>query len=234
MDMNSTGPVEIEEIFNSISSKYDFLNDIFSFGLHRLWKRKMLNILKPTFGEKWIDLCCGTGDMSILLAKYMKSSENIIGIDSARKTLLIAKERSKLNYSSIQWINGDVLDTNLPSTQFDGFLMAYGLRNLSSYEAGLREALRILKPGGRAGILDFRSFKKGSLKGLFQKIYLSLYVVPIASVFGLRREYSYIKKSLVNFPTESSQIKLALAAGFKKVDYEILAGGQMGILLLEA
>ena len=84
----------IEEMFNSISSKYDFLNDMFSFGLHRFWKRKLLDFLNPSFGEKWIDLCCGTGDMPILLARYMKSSENIIGLDSASQALLVAKERS--------------------------------------------------------------------------------------------------------------------------------------------
>ncbi len=224
----------IEEMFNSISSKYDFLNDIFSFGLHRLWKRKLLDILNPTFGEKWIDLCCGTGDMSIMLARYIKSSENIIGIDSAAQALLVARERSKQNYSSIEWINGDALETNLKSDQFDGVLMAYGLRNLSSSFAGLKEALRILKPGGRAGILDFRSFEVRCIQGLFQKFYLSFYVVPIASLFGLGKEYSYIKKSLINFPSGEKQIHLALSAGFKKAKYQTLANGQMGILLLEA
>ena len=224
----------IEEMFNSISSKYDFLNDMFSFGLHRFWKRKLLDTLNPTFGEKWIDLCCGTGDMSILLARYMKSSKNITGIDSASQALLVARERSKQNYSSIEWINGDALETNLRSHQFDGLLMAYGLRNLSSPYAGLKEAFRILKPGGRAGILDFRSFEVTSIQGIFQKIYLSLYVVPIASLLGLGKEYSYIKKSLVNFPSGKKQIHLALSAGFKNAKYQTLAMGQMGILLLEA
>ena len=224
----------IEEMFNSISSKYDFLNDIFSFGLHRFWKRKLLDILNPTFGEKWIDLCCGTGDMSILLARYMKSSKNITGIDTASKALLVARERSKKKYSSIKWINANALQTNLKSNEYDGLLMAYGLRNLSSSYEGLREAFRVLKPGGRAGILDFRSFEGYSMQGLFQKIYLSLYVVPIASLFGLGKEYLYIKKSLVNFPSGEKQIQLALSAGFKKAEYQTLAIGQMGILLLEA
>ena len=232
--MNPGNSSSIEEMFNSISSKYDFLNDMFSFGLHRFWKRKLLNILNPTFGEKWIDLCCGTGDMSILLAKYMKSSENITGLDSASQALFVAKERSKENYSSIEWVNGDALNTNLPLHEFDGVLMAYGLRNLSNSEAGLREVFRILKPGGRAGILDFRSFQGNSIKGLFQKIYLSLYVVPIASALGLGREYSYIKKSLVSFPSGKEQINLALSAGFEKAEYKTLAMGQMGILLLTA
>jgi len=172
--------------------------------------------------------------MSILLARYMKSSKNITGIDSASQALLVARERSKQKYSSIKWINGDALETNLTSNQFDGLLMAYGLRNLSSSYEGLREAFRILKPGGRAGILDFRSFEELSIQGIFQKIYLSLYVVPIASLFGLGKEYSYIKKSLVNFPSGEKQIHLALSAGFKNAKYQTLAMGQMGILLLEA
>ena len=222
----------VEEMFDSISSKYDLLNDMFSFGLHRLWKRRILAILNPTYGEKWIDLCCGTGDMSILLARYMKSSKNITGMDSASQALLVARERSKDNFSSIEWINGDALKTNFPLHQFDGLLMAYGLRNLSSPEAGLREAFRILKPGGRAGILDFRSFQGFSIRGLFQRFYLSLFVVPIASVFGLGKEYSYIKKSLVNFPSGTEQIHLALSVGFRKAEYQTLAMGQMGILLL--
>ena len=224
----------VREMFNSISLRYDFLNDIFSFGLHRLWKRKLLDILNPNFGEKWIDLCCGTGDMSLLLASYMKSSENITGIDSASKVLFVARERSKGNNSSIKWINGDALETNLPSNEYDGLLMAYGLRNLSSSEAGLKEAFRLLKPGGKAGILDFRSFQGFSIQGLFQKIYLILYVVPIASAFGLGKEYSYIQKSLVNFPSGAEQVKLALSVGFEKAEYKIIAMGQMGILLLEA
>ena len=224
----------VEEMFNSISSKYDFLNDVFSFGLHRFWKKKLLYILNPTYGEKWIDLCCGTGDMTMLLARYMKSSENITGIDSASKALSVARRRSKKKFTSIEWINGDALKTNFLSHQFDGLLMAYGLRNLSSYEDGLREAFRILKPGGRAGILDFRSFQGLSIRGLFQKIYLTLYVVPIASSLGLGKEYSYIKKSLVDFPSGAEQIHLALSIGFRKAEYKTLAIGQMGILLLTA
>ena len=224
----------VEEMFDSISSKYDLLNDMFSFGLHRLWKRRILAILNPTYGEKWIDLCCGTGDMSMLLARYMKSSKNITGMDSASQALLVARERSKDNFSSIEWINGDALKTNFPLHQFDGLLMAYGLRNLSSPEAGLREAFRILKPGGRAGILDFRSFQGFSIRGLFQRFYLSLFVVPIASAFGLGKEYSYIEKSLVNFPSGAEQIHLALSVGFRKAEYQTLAMGQMGILLLTA
>ncbi len=224
----------IQQMFDSISSKYDLLNDIFSFGLHRVWKSRLISLLDPSEGERWIDLCCGTGDMSILLAEKMNSSDNISGLDSALNVLSIARERSRGKYSSIKWIKGDALETNLPSNQFDGLLMAYGLRNLSNYSLGFKEAHRLLKPGGRAGFLDFRSFDRLSLQGLFQKYYLSFYVEPIASLFGLGLEYSYIKKSLENFPSGLKQKHLALDAGFKKAEFKLLANGQMGVLLLEA
>ncbi len=224
----------IEEMFDLISSRYDLLNDIFSFGMHRLWKSSLISFLDPKAGEKWIDLCCGTGDMSILLAEKMNSSDNIIGLDSALNVLSIAKERSLKKYSSIKWIKGDALETNLPSNQFDGLLMAYGLRNLSNYSLGFKEAHRLLKPGGKAGFLDFRSFERLSLQYLFQKCYLSFYVVPIASLFELGQEYSYIKKSLKNFPSGLQQKKLALDAGFKKAEFKLLAQGQMGMLIVEA
>ena len=131
----------IKEMFNSISSRYDFLNDIFSFGLHRLWKKKLLNILNPNFGERWIDVCCGTGDMSILLARYMESSKNIIGIDLASEALLVARARSKETNSLIEWINADALKTNLPSNQFDGIVMAYGLGTFLVLMLGLKRFL---------------------------------------------------------------------------------------------
>ena len=232
--MKPNDSIAIQELFNTISSKYDILNDIFSFGLHRIWKRKLLSFLNPIFGEKWIDLCCGTGDMSMILSDYMKSSINITALDCSYQSLLIAKERSKIKYSSIEWVKGDALETNFPSDQFDGLLMAYGLRNLSSYSLGFKEAHRILKPGGRAGFLDFKSFQGLSIQGLFQKCYLSFYVVPIASLCGLGKEYSYIKKSLKNFPSGSKQIQLALDAGFKKAEFKSIANGQMGILIVEA
>ncbi len=233
--MNSSNSEEVERLFNKIAPSYDFLNDLLSFGLHRIWKRKLLRFLEPSSGEKWIDLCCGSGDLSICLADRIQSFGSVLGVDFSSELLILAKKRAKRRkIFSISWLNEDVLNNCLPSNSFDGVVMAYGLRNLSDPKEGIKEIYRLLKPGGRAGVLDFNSAIENSIMSCFQKIYLRYFVVPIATIFGLKKEYKYLEKSLKDFPSGTMQKNLAIDAGFRKVSYKILAGGQMGILLLRA
>ena len=117
------------------------------------------------------------------------------------------KRAKKKPWLPLSWMQGDALDTGLPDNHFDGAVMAYGLRNLSNYKAGLRELHRLLKPGGRAGILDFNQLGDGSIREKFQKFYLRKIVVPIASKAGLREHYAYLEKSLNQFPKIHSPTK---------------------------
>ncbi len=225
--------ITVKKIFDGIASKYDFLNDLLSFGLHRTWKKKLLSKLDPLPGEKWLDLCCGTGDMSFLLAKYVGPTGTIFGLDSANQPLSIAKKRAFENgFLSIRWLNDDALITNLPDHEFDGIVMAYGLRNLVDIKKGFEEVYRLLKPGRRVGFLDFKSFNDQSIFARFQIFYLRNIVVPIASFFGLGKQYSYIESSLKVFPLANKQKEIALSVGFKNAQFQTLAFGQMGILIL--
>ena len=114
--MKPKDPGLVRDLFDSVSRRYDFLNDVLSLGLHRLWKRKLLRCLSPMQGEKWADLCCGTGDMALALAKKVKPGGSVLGIDYASKPLEIAKKRATKEKSiSLSWLKGDVLQTNLPS-----------------------------------------------------------------------------------------------------------------------
>ena len=225
--------MEVKYIFNKISFKYDFLNSLLSFGLHKLWKRKLINLLEPLNGEDWADLCCGTGDLAFLISNRVSPMGSITGIDSAKDILNIAKKKSELKKNKfIKWEIKDVLHIDDCSKNFDGICMSYGLRNLNNVEEGIKKVFYLLKNKGRAGFLDFNHSKKNSLSNIFQKIYLRLVVVTISRLFNLSQEYAYIEKSIRNFPKKNELIKIAKEVGFKKAEYRTIFFGQMGILIL--
>ena len=232
--MSTMDSLEVQDLFDQLSARYDLLNDLFSFGMHRLWKKKLLKVLRPSQGEKWLDLCCGTGDLTIALANLVVPNGKVVGIDSARNTLLIAKKKvAKQPGLSIEWVNKDLFDEDLEFRNYDGVVMAYGLRNLIDPLSGLKLIRKFLKPEGRAGILDFNPMFDNSFKAWFQKVYLRKFVIPVASALGFNEHFSYLEKSLRIFPDGKSQESLARNAGFQKASHFSIAGGQMGILLLK-
>jgi len=232
--MKFTKTIEVKNIFNKISYKYDFLNNLLSFGLHKLWKRKLVNLLEPLNGEHWADLCCGTGDLAFLISERVSPRGSITGIDSAKDILNIAKKKSVLKRNKfVNWEIKDVLEINDYSKNFNGICMAYGLRNLNNVEEGIKKVFYLLKDKGRAGFLDFNNSTKNSLSNIFQKLYLRLVVVNISRLFNLSPEYAYIEKSITNFPNKNELIKISKEVGFETAEYKTIFFGQMGILILK-
>jgi len=232
--MKFTKTIEVKNIFNKISYNYDFLNNLLSFGLHKLWKRKLINLLEPLNGEDWADLCCGTGDLAFLISERVGPRGSITGIDSANDILNIAKKKSELKRNKfVNWEIKDVLEINDYSKNFNGICMAYGLRNLNNVEEGIKKVFYLLKDKGRAGFLDFNNSRKNSLSNIFQKLYLRLVVVNISRLFNLSKEYAYIEKSITNFPNKNELIKIAKEVGFETAEYKTIFFGQMGILILK-
>ena len=224
----------VKNIFNNVSYKYDFLNDLLSFGFHNLWKRELVNLANPRAGENWGDLCCGTGDISFILNKKVLPHGRVIGIDNAESILDIAKKKSKsLNNHSILWHKKDILNIKKEEYKFDGICMSYGLRNLDDIYKGLSKVYEILREDGKAAFLDFNHSREKSLADEFQKFYLRHIVVPIASIFKLKQEYSYIEKSIKDFPHSDELIKISYKVGFKKVQFKNLFFGQMFILIIQ-
>ena len=225
---------EVKSIFNNISCSYDFLNSLLSLGLHKYWKKTLVDLLKPIDGENWADLCCGTGDLSFLIFKKVRPNGSVTGIDSAKEILNIAMEKSKLIENKfISWEMQDILEIDEDLKNYDGICMSYGLRNLVNVEKGLKKVFNLLSDTGRAGFLDFNHSKFNSIADLFQKIYLRFVVVPISKIFRLSKEYSYIEKSIKNFPKGNELMLIAKGVGFKKVEYRTIFFKQMGILTLE-
>jgi len=230
----------VRRLFDSIAPRYDQLNDLLSLGLHRLWKRQAVAVLAPRPGQRLLDLCCGTGDLALVLAGRVRPSGLVIGLDAAAAPLALARRRAAAQpWLPLQWRCADALASGLADGWADGAAMAYGLRNLGDPARALAELHRLLRPGGRAAVLDFNRPDPAdgpAARGVeaFQRLYLRGVVVPAATALGLAEAYAYLDESLRRFPTAAEQQRLALAAGFRSARHRPLASGLMGCLELVA
>lgn len=229
-------PEQVRDLFDRIAPAYDNLNDLLSLGLHRLWKRQAVAWLDPAPAQCLLDLCCGTGDLALVLAEKVRPGGLVLGLDAAAAPLERARERARRQpWLPVEFRQGDASATDLADGWADGAVMAYGLRNLPDPAAGLQELRRLLRAGGRAAVLDFNRPANGrGTTAAFQRFYLRQLVVPLARRAGLEDQYAYLERSLQRFPTGSEQEGLAREAGFTHVRHRLLAGGQMGLLQLVA
>ena len=181
-------------------------------------------------GMHCLDLCCGSGDLALLLARRVGSSGRVTGADFAVQQLAIAARRSPHLQPRLSWVEADALDLPFDDSRFDAATMAYGLRNLTDIPKGLSELWRVLKPGAKVAILDFHT-PTNSLIQQFQQWYLDTIVVPTAERWGMSEEYAYIGPSVDRFPPGAEQVLLATAAGFESATHYPIAGGMMGVLV---
>ena len=160
--MKPGDPAAVEQLFDSVAPRYDRLNDVLSFGFHRQWKRQLVRAIKPVAGEHWLDLCCGTGDLALELGRCVRPAGAVTGLDAAAAPLERARQRQRQQpWLPVTFLQGDALQTGLPTACADGAVMAYGLRNLADPLLGFQEMARLLKPGGRAAVLDFNRLPPG-------------------------------------------------------------------------
>lgn len=224
---------EVQTIFNRIAPVYDQLNDWLSLGQHRIWKQMAVKWSQAKPGDNCIDLCCGSGDLALRLARQVGTKGHVYGIDFSSELLAIAHKRSQQQYPQppISWVEADVLDLPFGDNYFDAATMGYGLRNVTDIPRSLKELHRVLKPSAKAAILDFHRPSNSQFRA-FQQWYLNTIVVPTAHHLGLTEEYAYISPSLDRFPTGHEQVKLALEASFANATHYVIANGMMGILVL--
>ena len=221
----------VRQLFDEVAPHYDRLNDLLSLGLHRIWKREMVQRLAPIAGEQWLDLCCGTGDLALVLAERLRTGGGVLAVDAAAAPLQQARQRHRrCPWLPVEWLQADAMAVPRAAESFDGAVMAYGLRNLSNPAAGLRELRRLLHRDGRAAVLDFNR-SNGRVAAL-QTMALRRLVVPVASQLGLKEQYAYLETSIAEFPTGPEQEQLAISAGFSWAQHRPIAGGLMGLLEL--
>jgi demethylmenaquinone methyltransferase/2-methoxy-6-polyprenyl-1,4-benzoquinol methylase len=186
----------------------------------------------PRAGAMALDICCGSGDLTQMLALQVGSEGQVIGLDFSQQQLAIARQRAaRQPHLRIVWQEGDALNLPFAADTFDCATMGYGLRNVTDIPRCLRELHRVLKPDAKAAILDFHQPSQLWLQAL-QSWYLQAVVVPAAQNFGLTEEYAYIAPSLERFPDGKEQVKLASEAGFSQAIHYPIANGMMGVLVL--
>lgn len=186
-------------------------------------------------GDTVLDICCGSGDLSFLLAEKAGPTGKVTGLDFAKEQLVVASERQKAKngvcHKNMQWLQGDALCLPFPDETFDAVTVGYGLRNVADIPRALCEICRVVKLGSRASILDFNRPSSTIIFGV-QGWMLDNVVVPVASRYGMGEEYAYLKDSIARFPTGREQERLAKEAGFSHAVHYELAGGLMGTLVL--
>ncbi|KAF9624796.1 hypothetical protein IFM89_014084 [Coptis chinensis] len=223
-----------QALFNRISPVYDNLNDLLSLGQHRIWKRMAVSWSGANKGDHVLDLCCGSGDLAFLLSEKVGLQGKVIGYDFSEDQLLVASSRKDLQlkacHSIIEWLEGDALDLPFPETCFDAITVGYGLRNLVDKPKAIKEIYRVLKPGSKVSILDFNKSALPVTTSI-QEWMIDNVVVPVASNYGLAKEYEYLKSSIREFLTGRELEMLALETGFSRAKHYEIGGGLMGNLV---
>jgi demethylmenaquinone methyltransferase/2-methoxy-6-polyprenyl-1,4-benzoquinol methylase len=222
---------KVEDLFGRIAGRYDLINDLQSFGLHRLWKRKLAALARVKSGDRALDLCCGTGDVTQRLAR---AGALATGVDFSEPMLAVARARLPQPHAAglaVEFVRGDALHLPFSENQFDAVTISYGLRNLADFTGGLREMLRVAKPGGRVLVLDFGKPDNAAWRWLYFQ-YLRWGVPVFGRIFCKNSAaYAYILESLRHYPAQAGVAAAMRQLGCTEVAIYNLLGGVMSINL---
>jgi len=217
----------VENVFDQVYDQYDLMNDFMSLGIHRLWKKSLLNMMNPSSNQNLIDVACGTGDIAKLFVKHVNKLSRIACVDPNKG--MISKGKEKLSkFKNINWIISPAEKIPLSDNLFDFYTISFGLRNTANIDKALSEAYRVLKPGGRFLCLEFSKIQNTNLETLY-KNYSKLIPSIGKFVVGEKQPYEYLIKSIEDFLNQEELIDAMVKNNFKKCTYRNLSGGIVSI-----
>ena len=217
----------VESVFDQVYDRYDLMNDFMSLGVHRLWKKQLISMMKPSLNHKLIDVACGTGDIAKLFLNYVKNDTQITCVDPNKKMIQKAKEKL-VKFKNLNWVIAPAEKLPILENLFDFYTISFGLRNTKDLDKTLSEAFRVLKPGGRYLCLEFSKIQNTNLD-LIYKNYSKLIPVIGNIVVGKMEPYKYLIKSIENFVNQEELVSLMKDNKFKKCSYRNLSGGIVSI-----
>ena len=217
----------VQNVFDQVYNQYDLMNDFMSFGIHRIWKKNMLNMMNPSSKQKLIDVACGTGDIAKLFLDNVDKQSEITCVDPNKG--MISKGKEKLReFSNLNWIIAPAEKLPIKDNSFDFYTISFGLRNTKDLNKCLAEAYRVLKPGGKFLCLEFSKIQNSSLNFMY-KNYSKIIPLIGKLVVGEKEPYEYLIKSIENFLNQDELIDLMKEQDFKKCTYRNLSGGIVSI-----
>ena len=217
---------KVQNVFTSVASKYDIMNDVMSMGVHRIWKEAMMDWLAPKPGQKLLDVAGGTGDISFKFIKRSGAAHSTV-LDITENMLLEGRKRAEANQlvDSLSWIVGDAMSLPFADNSFDVYTISFGIRNVTQPQIALDEAFRVLRPGGRLMVLEFSQIPVP----LAQKAYdlYSFNVIPVMGklITNDRDSYQYLVESIRKFPDQETFLSMVQQSGFENASYRNLSFG---------
>jgi demethylmenaquinone methyltransferase/2-methoxy-6-polyprenyl-1,4-benzoquinol methylase len=217
---------KVQNVFTSVASKYDIMNDIMSVGIHRIWKEAMMDWLAPRPGQRLLDVAGGTGDISFKFLKRAGSGHATV-LDITENMLIEGRKRAETDQilDRLDWIVGDAMFLPFADNSFDVYTISFGIRNVTQPQEALNEAFRVLRPGGRLMVLEFSQIPVP----LAQKAYdlYSFNVIPTMGklIANDRSSYQYLVESIRKFPDQETFLSMVQQAGFKNTSYRNLSLG---------
>jgi|TARA_B100001059_G_scaffold223747_1_gene249069 demethylmenaquinone methyltransferase/2-methoxy-6-polyprenyl-1,4-benzoquinol methylase len=213
----------VNSVFSNVHQKYDLMNDIMSFGIHRVWKNKFIDWMNPSENSKLIDVASGTGDIAKLFSLRNKNLSEITCIEPNNQMFKEGKNNLK-KFKNIKWIKSQAEALPVQNDMYDFYSISYGIRNVSDINKALKEAHRVLKTGGRFMCLEFSKIDNEFLNFLYKNYSKTIPIIG-KYIVGSSKPYEYLVNSIDSFYNQEQLTELLIKNGFSNVEFRNLSNG---------